>query len=151
MSRKVIVERAIIGKELECSVMGNQEPIASAPCEILPSREFYDYEDKYLLDRAEFMQGLRDLLPLSHAECSRVEIRRALAEVSMRGSVAECEIRADLVGANPRREAGGNTSATSNMPRAWKLAGSESIHSSPVTTTVPNPHEAATISTLAAM
>jgi D-alanine-D-alanine ligase len=50
--RKVIVERAIVGRELECSVLGNQAPIASLPCEILPSREFYDYEDKYLLDRA---------------------------------------------------------------------------------------------------
>ncbi|MBY0376182.1 MAG: D-alanine--D-alanine ligase [Bryobacteraceae bacterium] len=50
---KVIVERAIAGQELECSVMGNQSPVAATPCEILPSREFYDYEDKYLLDKAE--------------------------------------------------------------------------------------------------
>lgn len=52
--RKVVVERAIDGRELECSVIGNQEPAASLPCEIFPSREFYDYEDKYLLDRAQF-------------------------------------------------------------------------------------------------
>src|SRR5215831_7961945 len=51
--RKVIVERAITGRELECSVLGNQAPIPSLPCEILPSREFYDYEDKYLLDLAQ--------------------------------------------------------------------------------------------------
>ena len=51
--RKVIVERGIAGRELECAVLGNDEPIASLPCEILPSREFYDYDDKYLLDRAE--------------------------------------------------------------------------------------------------
>ncbi len=51
--RKIIVERAIVGRELECSVLGNQDPIASLPCEILPSREFYDYEDKYLLNKAE--------------------------------------------------------------------------------------------------
>jgi len=50
--RKVIVERAIVGRELECAVLGNQAPMASLPCEILPSREFYDYEDKYLLDLA---------------------------------------------------------------------------------------------------
>ena len=50
--RKIIVERAIAGRELECSVLGNADPKASLPCEILPSREFYDYEDKYLLDRA---------------------------------------------------------------------------------------------------
>jgi D-alanine-D-alanine ligase len=51
--RKVIVERGIVGRELECSVLGNEAPIASLPCEILPSREFYDYEDKYLLDKAK--------------------------------------------------------------------------------------------------
>jgi len=55
--RKVIVERAIVGRELECAVLGNlfgnQAPMASVPCEILPSREFYDYEDKYLLDLAQ--------------------------------------------------------------------------------------------------
>ena len=51
--RKIIVERAIEGRELECAVLGNEKPVASLPCEILPSRDFYDYEDKYLLDRAE--------------------------------------------------------------------------------------------------
>src|SRR5580692_5473896 len=51
--RKIIVERGIAGRELECAVLGNEAPMASLPCEILPSREFYDYEDKYLLDRAE--------------------------------------------------------------------------------------------------
>ena len=50
---KVIVERGIAGRELECSVLGNESPAASLPCEILPSREFYDYEDKYLLDMAK--------------------------------------------------------------------------------------------------
>jgi D-alanine-D-alanine ligase len=51
--RKIIVERGITGKELECAVLGNDDPVASQPCEILPSREFYDYEDKYLLDQAK--------------------------------------------------------------------------------------------------
>ena len=50
--RKVIVERGIEGRELECAVLGNDWPAASVPCEILPSREFYDYDDKYLLDKA---------------------------------------------------------------------------------------------------
>jgi D-alanine-D-alanine ligase len=51
---KVIVERAIVGKELECSVLGNEDPVASMPCEVLPSQEFYDYDDKYVLDKAQF-------------------------------------------------------------------------------------------------
>lgn len=51
---KVIVEKAVVGREFECSVLGNDQPEAAAPCEVFPSREFYDYEDKYLLDKAEF-------------------------------------------------------------------------------------------------
>jgi D-alanine-D-alanine ligase len=51
--RKIIVERGIQGREFECSVLGNEAPVASLPCEILPSKDFYDYEDKYLLDKAE--------------------------------------------------------------------------------------------------
>ncbi|MGC9973512.1 MAG: D-alanine--D-alanine ligase family protein [Bryobacteraceae bacterium] len=50
--RKLLVERGIVGREFECSVLGNESPRASVPCEVLPSREFYDYEDKYLLNRA---------------------------------------------------------------------------------------------------
>lgn len=50
--RKIVVERGVTGREFECSVMGNEDPKASTPCEVLPSREFYDYEDKYLLDKA---------------------------------------------------------------------------------------------------
>ena len=52
--RKVIIERTIVGQEIECSVLGNDDPIAATPCEILPSQEFYDYDDKYLLDKTEF-------------------------------------------------------------------------------------------------
>lgn len=49
---KIVVERAITGLEIECAVLGNHDPVASTPCQIFPSREFYDYEDKYLLDKA---------------------------------------------------------------------------------------------------
>jgi D-alanine-D-alanine ligase len=51
---KVIVERGIEGREFECSVLGNENPAASIPCEVHPSREFYDYEDKYELNLARF-------------------------------------------------------------------------------------------------
>ena len=50
--RKILVERGILGREFECSVLGNEHPEAATPCEILPSKEFYDYEDKYLLNKA---------------------------------------------------------------------------------------------------
>lgn len=50
---KILIERAVIGREFECSVLGNETLEASSPCEILPSRDFYDYDDKYLLDAAK--------------------------------------------------------------------------------------------------
>ncbi len=47
--RKVIVEAAVPqAREIECAVVGNDEPEASVPGEIVPSREFYDYEAKYI-------------------------------------------------------------------------------------------------------
>ena len=50
--RKVVVEVAVLeAREIECAVLGNAEPRASVPGEIVSSREFYDYEAKYL-DRA---------------------------------------------------------------------------------------------------
>jgi len=45
--RKVIVEKAVDARELECSVLGNDDPKGSVVGEIIPSREFYDYEAKY--------------------------------------------------------------------------------------------------------
>jgi|SRR5579872_984534 len=51
--RKIVVERGIEGREFECSVLGNEDPLAAVPCEIIPSRNFYDYEDKYILDTAK--------------------------------------------------------------------------------------------------
>ena len=71
--RKIIVERAIIGRELECAVLGNERPEASLPCEILPSKEFYDYEDKYLLDKAQCVVPA-DLPPVTTAELRRVAV-----------------------------------------------------------------------------
>lgn len=45
---KILVEETIVGREIECSVLGNQNPIASVPGEILPNHEFYSYEAKYI-------------------------------------------------------------------------------------------------------
>ena len=46
--RRVLVERGVDAHEIEVSVLGNDLPIASVPGEILPSREFYSYESKYI-------------------------------------------------------------------------------------------------------
>jgi D-alanine-D-alanine ligase len=44
---KILVERGVDARELEVSVLGNDEPQASLPGEIIAGREYYDYEDKY--------------------------------------------------------------------------------------------------------
>ncbi len=71
--RKVIVERGIVGREFECSVLGNEDPRASVPCEILPSRDFYDYEDKYLLNKAQTIVPA-DLTPEQTHEIQRLAV-----------------------------------------------------------------------------
>lgn len=44
---KALVEEYIEGREIECSVLGNEEPIASVPGEVIPKHTFYSYEAKY--------------------------------------------------------------------------------------------------------
>jgi D-alanine-D-alanine ligase len=45
---KIVVEEGIVGREIEVSVLGNEEVKASLPGEVIPSHEFYDYDAKYL-------------------------------------------------------------------------------------------------------
>jgi D-alanine-D-alanine ligase len=71
--RKILVERGIQGREFECSVLGNDHPVAAVPCEILPSRDFYDYEDKYLLNRAGTMVPA-DITPARTREVQRLAV-----------------------------------------------------------------------------
>ncbi|MBI4437911.1 D-alanine--D-alanine ligase [Candidatus Uhrbacteria bacterium] len=47
-SHKVLIERMIVGKEIECSVLGNEHPIVSLPGAVIPTHGFYSYEAKYL-------------------------------------------------------------------------------------------------------
>ncbi len=46
--RKVLIEEYVNAREIECAVLGNESPVAATPGEIIPSKEFYDYEDKYI-------------------------------------------------------------------------------------------------------
>ena len=56
--RKIVIEAAVPqAREIEVAVLGNDDPEASVPGEIIPSREFYDYEAKYLDDDS------RDVIP----------------------------------------------------------------------------------------
>jgi D-alanine-D-alanine ligase len=68
--RKIVIEAAVpSAREIECAVLGNDEPEASVPGEIIPSREFYDYEAKYL-DEASAA-----LVPAPLTEAQAEEVR----------------------------------------------------------------------------
>ncbi len=45
---KIIVEKMIHGREIECAVLGNENPVASIPGEIIPNADFYSYNSKYI-------------------------------------------------------------------------------------------------------
>lgn len=53
--RRVLVEKGLQAREIEVSVLGNEEPEASIPGEIVPSAEFYTYEAKYIDESSELL------------------------------------------------------------------------------------------------
>jgi D-alanine-D-alanine ligase len=65
--QKILVERNIVGREIEVAVLGNDDPKASIPGEIIPHREFYDYMAKYL------EEGTRLVIP---AKLTKAQIKR---------------------------------------------------------------------------
>jgi len=67
--RKIVIEAAVPkAREIECSVIGNDEPEASVPGEVVPSREFYDYEAKYLDSGSQLLIPA----PISRAQTEKV-------------------------------------------------------------------------------
>lgn len=87
---KIVVERGIVGREFECGVLGGSSPQASMPCEIIPSQEFYTYDDKYVLDKA------RIELPPNLRDAQTGEIR-ALAVAAFEAVGCECMARVDFL------------------------------------------------------
>ncbi|OGT42850.1 MAG: D-alanine--D-alanine ligase A [Gammaproteobacteria bacterium RIFCSPHIGHO2_12_FULL_40_19] len=59
----VLIEKAIIGREIECSVLGNENPTVSYPGEIINHTAFYSYEAKYLDEAASTVKSPADLSP----------------------------------------------------------------------------------------
>lgn len=88
--RKILVERAIAGREIEVSVLGNEEPVASLPGEVIPANEFYDYAAKYLQD------DTRLVVP---AKLARAQVKRfqELAVASCRAIECEGMARVDFL------------------------------------------------------
>ena len=52
--RKIVIEEFINAREIECSILGNDEVKASVLAEIIPANDFYDYEDKYIAGNSSF-------------------------------------------------------------------------------------------------
>src|ERR1700729_1079593 len=72
--RKIVIEQGVGGKkkkarEIECSVLGNDEPSASVPGEIVPGKEFYDYTAKYLDEGSQLIIPAK----LSKAETKKIK------------------------------------------------------------------------------
>ncbi|HLG96255.1 MAG TPA: D-alanine--D-alanine ligase family protein [Bryobacteraceae bacterium] len=121
--RKVIVERGVTGREFECAVLGNEQPVASAPCEILPSRDFYDYDDKYVLNKTETVIPA-DLSPEKTAELQRlaVECYRAVECEGMARVDFLLETATDRLYINEINTIPGFTSI-SMYPKMWEYSG----------------------------
>ncbi len=67
--RKILVEKAVDAREIECAVLGNDQPEASLPGEIVPVNEFYDYEAKYIKEGSKLLIPAR----LSLRQIKRVQ------------------------------------------------------------------------------
>jgi D-alanine-D-alanine ligase len=74
--RKIVIEAAVAeAREIECAVLGNDSPEASVPGEIIPSREFYDYEAKYLDEDS------KTIVPADLTAAQTAEVRQMAVEV----------------------------------------------------------------------
>ena len=121
--RKIVVEKGVNAREIELSVLGNDDPIASVPGEILPSREFYDYKAKYVDEDS------RLLIPAPLNEIQKIEAQR-LAIAAFR--VLECSgmARVDLFLEKPAGKFYVNEINTlpgfttiSMYPKLWEASG----------------------------
>lgn len=118
----VLVERGVAGRELECAVLGYRHLEASAVGEIVPGREFYDYEDKYLADDA----GL--IAPAELPAAVESEVRRlAVAAFAALGGSGLARVDFFLEGADRLWVNEINTlpgfTRISMFPRLWGLSG----------------------------
>jgi D-alanine-D-alanine ligase len=96
--RKIVVEAAVpAAREIECAVLGNDEPEASVPGEVIPSREFYDYEAKYIDD------GSKTVIPADLPEKTAADIRR-LAIAAFRAIDCAGMARVDFLLSRPAGE-----------------------------------------------
>jgi len=130
--RKIVIEQGVGGKkqkarEIECSVLGNDEPVASLPGEIVPSTEFYDYTAKYLDEGSQLIIPAK----LSKAETKKVQelAVRAFKAVDCSG-LARVDFLMDPGSGNKARKIYLNEintmpgfTAISMYPKLWAASG----------------------------
>jgi D-alanine-D-alanine ligase len=86
--RKLIVEQGIDAREIEVGVLGNDDPVASVPGEIIPSREFYSYAAKYIDNSSELLIPA----PLSVEQSSHIQALAIAAFKAIDGAgLARCD------------------------------------------------------------
>ncbi len=119
--RKLLVERAVQGREIEVSVLGNDAPLASLPGEILYDREWYDYEAKY----AEGHTTLQIPAPLAPEQTRRFQqlAVAAFRAIDCRGMArVDFFLEGERILVNEINTIPGFT-ATSAYPKLWEASG----------------------------
>lgn len=121
--RKVLVEKAIVGREIEVAVLGNEDPQASVAGEILPQAEFYSYEAKYLDENGAILKIPAEL---SKGEMDQVRdlAKRAFSCLGCEG-MARVDFFLDAKGnfyVNEINTIPGFT-AISMYPKLWEASG----------------------------
>jgi D-alanine-D-alanine ligase len=86
--RRIIIEEGIDAREIEVSVLGNDNPVASVPGEVIAGAEFYDYQDKYFNDNSQ--TKIPADLPPDLAEAIREQAVRAFRAIDGAG-LARCD------------------------------------------------------------
>lgn len=121
--RRLLVEQGIHAREIEVSVLGNEDPIASLPGEVIPGDEFYSYADKYLKDEARLVIPAA-LTPEQVAEIQRIAVE-AYRAIDCAG-LARCDFFVDAetgeVWMNELNTIPGFTSI-SMYPKLWEASG----------------------------
>jgi D-alanine-D-alanine ligase len=121
---KIVVERGVPdAREIECSVLGNDQPRASVPGEVVPSREFYDYAAKYL-------DGASELLIPAPLEPDMAEHIRATAIEAFQAAGCSGMARVDFLLSRSSGELFLNElntipgfTAISMYPKLWEASG----------------------------
>jgi D-alanine-D-alanine ligase len=121
--RRILIEQAIDGRELEISVLGNDDPIASIVGEIIPCNEFYDYDAKYVDDRSELLVPA----PIDHGTMAEIQEMalaafRALDLAGMARVDFFMDRKTDQIFLNEVNTIPGFT-AISMYPRLWQASG----------------------------